>query len=288
MSKECKGLADCHIHTEYSFDAEEKAENMVRRAAVLGLEALCITDHCEMNDPDIGDLKRRMTASVGETSKLAEQYRESGPKVLTGLELGQGLQNLQETERFLADIPVDYVIGSLHNLAGEEDFYFLHYTEESARAYLDRYFEELYEMVEWGAFDCLGHLTYPLRYMVGREGVNVDMVRYQEKIARILRLLAERELALEINTSGLRTDYGETMPPAEYVRLFRKLGGKYITLGSDAHTAADVGSKLREGAKIALAAGFDQIVYYIAHRPYFLDIPKEIMHENSKQNLEKS
>ncbi len=268
----CRGLADCHTHTAFSFDAEEPSEQMAKRAVMLGLTAYCITDHCEMNMSDLEGLKRDMTASVAETRRLSAQHAGTGTRILTGLELGQPLQNLPETERFLKELPVDFTIGSLHNLAGEQDFYYLHYTEETATAYLKRYFNELYEMVCWGGFDSLGHLTYPLRYMVEREKIPVRIGDFQGQIDRVLSGLAERGLALELNTSGLTGEGGYTMPPLEYLIRFKTLGGQYVTLGSDAHKAADIGRGIRAGAELIRKAGFDYAVYYCKHQPVLLPI----------------
>ncbi len=267
-----QGLADCHTHTRFSFDAEVPTEQMVEQAVKLGLAAYCVTDHCEMNTPDVAELLRDMTASVEAVRRLSAEYAGSMTRILTGLELGQPLQNLPATECFLKKLEVDFLIGSLHNLAGEPDFYYLHYNEETANARLKRYFDELYEMVCWGRFDSLGHLTYPLRYMVMREQVPIRMECYQKQIDRVLAALAERGLALECNTSGMTGETGYTLPPLEYLIRFRELGGKYVTLGSDAHRVADVGRGLLAGAALIKRAGFDAVTYYVNHQPMQLPI----------------
>ena len=273
LKNRCKGLADCHLHTEFSFDSEAKTEDMLARAEELELTACCITDHCEMNDPDPVALETNMKRSVDTVKQLrAGRFKDSKTVFLTGLEVGQGMQNLSETERFLKEIPVDFVIGSLHNIAGEEDFYFLEYTPESAVDLLDRYFDELGLLVEWGKFDSLGHLTYPLRYIVGKYGIHPDMGRYQKIIDELLYCLAKKEKALEINTSGLRNPIGETSPGIEYVKRFRELGGKYITIGSDAHDAENLGMGLREAVCIAKEAGFSHITYFVEHQPILIPI----------------
>lgn len=274
FNRQAAGLTDCHLHTGYSFDAEVPVADMLARAEALGLAACCITDHCEMNDPDLLTLERQMKGSVAEVERLRKtRFSGSGTVFLTGLELGQATQNLPEAERFLREIPVDFVIGSLHNLAGEEDFYFLHYTPENVPDYLERYFDELLALTKWGKFDSLGHLTYPLRYMVGKYHIRPDMSRYREKIDAILQTLAESGKALEINTSGLRNEIGETAPTIEYVKRFRALGGQYITIGSDAHDTESLGKGLREAAEMALEAGFPGITYFVKHQPVTVFVP---------------
>lgn len=271
-----KGLADCHLHTAYSFDGKAKTEEILERAEALELAACCITDHCEMNTPDLASLEKDMKASVAEVERLRQgRFLRSNTLFLTGLELGQDLQNQSEAERFLSEISVDFVIGSLHNVTGETDFYYLEYTPERATALLNQYFDELIALAEWGQFDSLGHLTYPLRYISGKYGIHPDMNRYEKQIDTILSLLAKNGKALEINTSGLRNEIGETLPSFTYVKRFRELGGRHITLGSDAHDPEGVGMGLSEAAMLAKEAGFSSITYFMKHRPVEIPILAE-------------
>lgn len=271
MDFNCKGLLDVHIHSAYSFDGKEEISDIIVRAEQLGLSAICLTDHCEMNSNDLPVVEKNIIRSVGELQKLRENCG-NGSLLLAGVELGQGTQNPEEAKRFLNAVPFDFVIGSLHNLVGEEDFYFLKYTAENALQYLERYFDELSALVNWGEFDALGHMTYPLRYMSQQLCEMPDMRLYREKTDAILQSLAKQNKALEINTSGLRTAYAATYPGIDYVRRFKELGGKMVTLGSDAHTLADIGSGIRAGAQIAKKAGFDQLTYFVNRTPVFVSI----------------
>lgn len=271
MDFDCKGLLDVHVHSVYSHDGREKVSDIALRAGKLGLAALCLTDHCEMNSDDLPAVEDNILRSVREMQSLRERHSDD-VLLLAGIELGQGTQNPEEAKRFLKAAPFDFVIGSLHNLAGEEDFYFLKYTTGNAPQYLERYFDELSELVNWGEFDALGHMTYPLRYMSQQLPQMPDMQPYQEKIDVILQSLAKQNKALEINTSGLRTSYVATYPGIEYVRRFKELGGKMVTLGSDAHTVADIGSGIRAGAEIAKQAGFDHLTYFVKRAPVFVSI----------------
>ena len=90
-------------------------------------------------------------------------------------------------------------------------------------------------------------------------------------INEILSTLARNGKALEINTSGLRRPGGMLLPTAEYVRQFRELGGKYVTLGSDAHTPEHMAIGMREGIAAAKEAGFDCATVFINRSP--LQIP---------------
>lgn len=85
--------------------------------------------------------------------------------VLEGIELGQPHYDPELAEKVLAMREYDQVIGSVHNLRNTQDFYYMDsFTEESANDYFNRYLDEILGLLEWGNFDILAHLTYPLRY----------------------------------------------------------------------------------------------------------------------------
>lgn len=42
-------IADCHMHSFFSSDSEAPTEEMVKRAVELGLPAICLTDHYDMD-----------------------------------------------------------------------------------------------------------------------------------------------------------------------------------------------------------------------------------------------
>ncbi len=94
-----------------------------------------------------------------------------------------------------------------------------------------------------------------------------DYNRWQAVIDEILRELAVRGLALEINTSGLRGPIGQTQPDAPLIRRFRALGGEYLTIGSDAHTPGDVGAGWKTATRLAQEAGFEAVTMFFEGRP---------------------
>lgn len=47
-------------------------------------------------------------------------------------------------------------------------------------------------------------------------------------------------MVIEINTSSLRKGHEQTMPGRELLEIYKSSGGKYATIGSDAHAAEDV------------------------------------------------
>ena len=99
------------------------------------------------------------------------------------------------------------------------------------------------------------------------------MSKYKDKIDETLKLLAEKDTAREINTSGLRQKLKATLPDEDIVRRFRQLGGKMVTIGSDAHYAEHLGSGIETGMEIAKRCGFDSVTLFQSRNP--VEIPIE-------------
>ena len=279
-------LIDCHTHTQFSVDSEADINDMIKRACELGLAAYAITDHCECNcwypeeyysgsvastDFDYG---RDFENSVSAVTVLKEQYAGK-LNLICGIEMGQATHDFEVAEKIVSDERLDFIIGSMHQLPGTEDFAFIDYTKYSIDGIyelLERYFKEICKLCKWGKFDVLGHLTYTLRYIKGNFGIDIDTRRYDELIAESFRALIQNGCGIEINTSGLRQAYGDTFPSLKYVKLYRELGGEILSVGSDAHTVEDIGKGVAEGTEIAKAAGFTHLCYFKRRKPVFIEI----------------
>lgn len=266
-----KNKMDMHIHTDNSPDGEHTAMLMCEYAMNQGLRAIAITDHCEVDLYHKDHFDRSLRQSRFEAMKGRSVYTGC-MIVLAGVELGQPTHDIAQANEIVSRCPLDIVLASVHNLEGEQDFYYLDYRERDPYPLMERYFGEVLDTVEWGGFDVLAHLTYPTRYICGRDGVPLDLTRFDDALEHILRRLAEQGKALEINTSGLRKGAEETIPSARYVKRFRELGGEFITIGSDAHACGDVGANVEDGMRIAFDAGFRHIALYNKHQPFLIDI----------------
>jgi len=195
--------------------------------------------------------------------------------LLCGVELGQILHDIEAAKLVNADSRVDFIIGSVHQVMGEQDFYFIDYeklTMDDIYDLLERYFREVYDLSRTDLFDVVGHITYCLRYMKQRHGIEADISRYDDIIAETFRNLARNGKGIEINTSGLRQGFGDAFPNLKYVKLFRDMGGEIVTVGSDSHTIEDIAANAADGISIARAAGFARLAYFKKRKPYFIDI----------------
>ena len=278
-------LIDCHTHTHNSFDAEnDTVKQRCERAIMLNMTAMAVTDHCEANrfypmehygvsepsENDVYNYKKDYENSVAEVTAARDEYKNR-LNLICGVELGQATDDEKVADIILADKRVDFIIGSMHELPGREDFYFLDYSKLDTDKLMEENFNEIYKLCRQDKFDVLGHLTYSLRYIEGEQGIKVDILKYKDIIAEIFSVIIHNKKGIEINTSGLRQKYGKTFPSLEYIKLYKDLGGKIITLGSDCHCTADLGAGIAEGIEIAKRAGFEKAAYYINHQPHFIN-----------------
>lgn len=268
-------ISDSHTHSSNSVDADNTVDEMCQRALELGLYSLTITDHCESNiydDPqhsEFGDFSRRIPQSAEDIVQAQKKY-EGRLRLYCGLELGEPVQNLSAAARALQLADFDFVLASVHNIRDEQDFYWLEYRKDTVEELLRRYFAEVLQTARWNHFDSLAHLTYPFRYIKKKLGLDVDTGRFKDQIDLILRTLALNGKALEVNSSGLRQEIGKTLPGREVITRFKELGGRYVTVGSDAHCCEDLASGIEQAYELLRDCGFTHYTVYEKHKPVLL------------------
>lgn len=257
---------DQHIHSDNSPDAEHSVTELCISAIEKKLDVIAITDHCEIDRFEQDNYARAVRQSFFDVLKASDVFA-GRLEILRGIELGNANSDWELAREVTRTHPYDLVLGSLHHIQGVDDFAFLDYKKLDSESLLASYYEELLHMVEWGQFDVLAHLTYPLRYINGEQKQNIDITRFEAPIRRVLSLCVEKGIGLEINTSGLRQPYGRTMPDLWGVRLYRSLGGTLLSVGSDAHTMQDVGAGIDDGLRLAKQAGFSNVCIWRARHP---------------------
>ena len=263
---------DCHMHSTLSPDGCDTPEAMAQRAFELGIQHFTLTDHIENEKLDSWDYRGAMKRSYEVYRQLKEQYA-GRMNVYYGAELGQALYDLPQAEAILAEHDYDFVLGSQHRTRSYARVDRLPDSEEIRYRYLDEYFEELLALAEWGKFCSLSHLTFPLRFISGDVGGHeVDMSRYSSAVDKILDVIISRDIALEVNSSGIRKGLHVPMPSEEYVQRYYDKGGRMITVGSDAHRVADVGADIPECLEMLRKIGYTEICVFSRRQPTLIKI----------------
>lgn len=262
------GLVDCHVHSSCSVDSSAEMEELCRRAVELGLSEICFTEHVDFDPAEVNTGYFRYES-------YRERIRESRGRFGAHLKIGAGVE-IDYNRRFESDIAdflrgktFDFVLGSVHYLNG------FNVSEPRASDYFEgrdreiaygRYFDEVEHCVRSGMFDALGHLD-----LVKRFGVHVygpfEIGPFTDRIERILRLMVEQGMGLEVNTSGLRQAPKEPYPSAEVLRMYKACGGEIVTVGSDAHTTDDVAKGIEEAVRLLRTMDFDSIWVFERRNP---------------------
>lgn len=269
---------DNHTHSSFSFDGacDATPEAMCRAAMEKGLDGIAITDHMDINrqvegwgillDPDA------QWKGISE----AKQVFDGQFHFIRGIELGQILQYPQAAREALETYDYDFVLGSLHNLAGAPDFSKTNFTEMSVptmHSTFEHSIDDLIGMCSFPGLCALAHITYPYRYIVysGR-GDAFNMALHYDHLRQLFQTMVEHGIALEMNTSPLRRGYDLTLPDRDLFAIYRECGGELVTVGSDAHTLADIGANMEDAYERLRAVGFRYAAYYEEKKPRLFPI----------------
>ena len=123
------------------------------------------------------------------------------------------------------------------------------------------------------SFDILAHITYPSRYINGKFARAEDLHRYDDKICEILKLAIKRDVALEVNTSNLKTAYPFIMPDEKILKMYFELGGKLLTIGSDAHNVDGLCCGFSKTFETLKNIGFSELYYFKNRKSFSYKIP---------------
>lgn len=264
-------LVDYHMHSKYSFDGTHELKDICETAIERGLSEIAITDHMDIYSDKPYSYILDCKNLYRELREIKEQYKDK-LKVLVGAEYGQPQANKEEALKFLKDYPLDFIIGSVHNLWNDTDAADYDYKITDYHKIYAGYTEWLYTLASEYDYDVLGHVTYPSRYIYMQTGIRVDVSQYREIFTDIFKKVIGRGKGIELNMSGIARGLKDTMPDMYLLKLYRDLGGEIITVGSDAHLLEHVGIVTKQGYEILKEAGFQYFTVYDNRNPGFMPL----------------
>jgi len=243
---------DLHIHTKYSCDSDVRLEDYCRAAVANGVDVLCFTDHVDCNPHDDG-------YEYYDAEKYFEDFRKTKAQygdrltVLSGIEFADP-HLYQDALAEYSALPYDFILGTVHfwyrNLYPGE-MMALGVTSEENYGY---YWDTVLAAVKAGGFDSFGHMDFPKRFYK-------DLYFDPVTIEKICGELVRKNISLEINTSSLRKNLTVTMPDKELLSIYKDCGGRYVTLGSDAHRVGELASGFLYAKELVRYFGFEEVVY---------------------------
>ncbi len=251
------------MHTDLSPDSNVPIDTYAQLALEHGIAEIAITDHVDFEPgaPAFGYTTFEDRERI--VRKAAERWGPQGVQIRFGVELTYDRTWEQDIRDHLARHAYDFTIGSVHDRVASP------YSPRNVAAWIAGRsledivapsFDEVEAAARSGLFDAIGHIDNVKRYLYP----HVTPAAFEaqpELYDRILLALVDSGTALEVNTSGLRYTIKSPFPHPAIVARFRELGGRAVTVGSDAHRADHANWGLDAGYDSLAGAGFDALTF---------------------------
>ena len=241
-------IIDCHLHSDMSIDSKEDMENYIKLAVENGDKYFITTEHANIID-DKENPYRHMVPIEAIQAKTEEMRQKYADKidVLFGIEIGW-METVHDFEvEFSHRYPFDMVILALHTRPAGD----------TVDQRFDNYLAQCCQAAEtFGNYDTFAHTDYVLRY-IG----HTDLEKHKERLTQLFNILISQDKALEINTKQLPDP--QAVERIEYIlQLYTSLGGKKLTIGSDAHSVPVYKNGFDIAVSIIKKHGIDKVYMY--------------------------
>ena len=202
---------DFHVHTSYSSDGEGAVASIVEAAEARELAAIAITDHGP--ELSVGISPDKIVPMLQDIELARKNARIP---VFIGMEANiVGADGEIDLDGWVVE-KLDVVVVGLHKLGS-----FGYQPGELAREYLSA----VMNVVERQRVDILAHPFHFHRYLAPHLS--------PDEVVEFVKLAAEREVAVELNSKY-------RVPDENFLRECLREGVK-LSIGTDAHTVAEVG-----------------------------------------------
>lgn len=272
-------FADYHVHTHFSDDSTYPMEDVVKDAIRMGMDEICFTDHVDYGIKVDWDSGQEIVYRDGEPmanvdypayaeqiGTLRKRYGEQ-ITIRMGMEFGMQMHTIPQFEALYGRYPFDFIILSVHQVEDKEFWTQDFQRGRTQKEYNERYYEEILNLVKsYQHYSVLGHLDLIVRY----DEMGVYSFNYVKPyVEEILKEVIQNGKGIEVNTSSYRYGLSDTTPSGEILRLYRELGGRIITLGSDSHKPEHLGACMGETKEMLKTIGFDSFCTYDKMQPIF-------------------
>ena len=240
-------IFDCHTHTKFSADSEMRAADAIARAQNFGC-GIIFTEHYDYDLPEF-------TFDAAAYFDEYENFRSD--TVHLGVEVGLTESARAANKNFLAQGDFDFVIGSIHVVDDIDIYNEIFYADKDKLTAYRKYFAVMAEEIAIADFDALGHIDYICRAAT-YENPEIEYATFKTEIDAVLKIIVERGKILELNTRRLDKILGLKELVPIYTQ-YKNLGGKYITIGSDAHRVEAIGANFGSALEFAREIGLTPV-----------------------------
>ena len=235
-------MIDSHIHTEFSEDSQMKVQYALEHSRKNNI-GMTFTEHLDLKFSEGTDI----TFDIDKYFNDYEKYRSSN--LMLGVEVGMQQSCIEENRNIVEKYPFDSVIGSIHIAMGEDIYYPKFYDGKTKKEAFERYFSSMLECVtQYDFIDSLGHIDYISRYATYDDN-EINYNEYTECINGVIKAVLYNGKVMEVNTRRL----GNKQAYINLINIYKaynQMGGKYVTIGSDAHHVEDIGNNFKEAIEI--------------------------------------
>ena len=277
---------DYHVHTEFSDDSNYPMEQVIKDAITKEFDELCFTDHVDYGIKKDWDESGEMIyrkGGAGEPDqmpvanvdypvyyktfqKMKELYQDK-ISLKFGLEFGMQAHTVEKYEKLFSRYPFDFIILSVHEIEDKEFWDQGFQNGMTQQEYNERYYEEMLYLVQnYHNYSLLGHMDLITRY--DKAGV-YPFEKLKPILTKILKTVIADEKGIEVNTSSHRYGLKDLTPSRDILKLYKELGGKIITIGSDSHKPEHLGAFVDETKEELKALGFEQICTFDKMKPVY-------------------
>lgn len=266
---------DMHVHSCFSSDSSENPKTIIETALHLGFSYVYFTDHHDTDFP-VSLENPEMTFQLNfenyfkTLTSLKNEYKDK-IEVRIGVEQGLCPETLKKAAVISNSYPFDFIIGSSHLTALKDgDPYYPDYYagKTNVQAYREYFISEVENAKHTDTFDVYGHLDYAVRYCPDKTFKYI-FSDYQDIFEELFKCLIEKGKGIEINTAGIRK-LGFAHPHIDALKLYKKMGGEIITIGSDAHSAELMGYGFNQAEELLKSCGFSYHTLFKKRKPEFI------------------
>ncbi|WP_026759325.1 histidinol-phosphatase HisJ family protein [Selenomonas ruminantium] len=231
-------IFDSHIHTAFSADSEMKAEEALAAAEKQGV-GLVFTEHLDADYTS----KEGKVFSFNPDVYWQTYSQLRGDNLRLGVEIGMRERTREVSVEFSQRVPFDFIICSQHMVDDMDIYYPDYYEGKDKQTAYHRYLVQMAENLRTHSFaHALGHIDYICRY-APYDDPELYYREFADEIDAVLKTAIDHEVVMEINTRRLGAkDALENLMPI--YKRYQEMGGRFVTLGSDAHSAEAVGAHL--------------------------------------------
>ena len=259
-------IHDQHVHSYYSFDCKQPIEDYLFAVEKLGLDYFVLTDHLDLN---FLDENKDIDFDIVEQDKELKELQKKHPtlNILRGIEIGYKPTEIDRINKIINERHFDLINFSLHESDKIDYFVAESFIEKGIDNVLNIYFSRILEMVNnFDDYDVLCHIDYGFKtaYLIDN---SISIKKYEDVITQIMKVVIDKNKTFELNTKV------QEVLPVEHTKyildLYKKLGGKNLTISSDAHDVKRFRSSFDKYIPMIKEAGFDHLIYFVNRKKHF-------------------